>query len=416
MIFDMKLTFQFPMMALILLASSFVSSVGLGQTTAYTDVTIETLGPDGKIDDGTLVIRDDKIIAVGADVDIPSDARVISMAGKTIIPGLVDPYFVFKTNPASGGTQTVTFNGRTFTIPSRARFSVGSFSRVGEYFYPYEFNFKPAIRTGITTGNLVSDGQGLSALANMTDDRTPEMLFKKEGFVFAKVTNQTSALDVIRKPLTPKTGSKTASTSSTSKTPSSRTSSQPGSTDTTKPLWDAVGEGKAPLFVNVNNEATVAYVVQFIKKHEKVKLVLVATGPNLFQSLDQIKSNKNITVVLQPGIDQVPFTTDLMNVSQMLAAKEIPFAISMSLSNSQLQSSQDDPMFPLAMLVRTGLDRDTALKSITLKPAQLLGIEKTHGSLEKDKQANFLVFDGDPLQTGNRLQQVILNGKKIHEN
>ena len=48
---------------------------------------------------------------------------------------------------------------------------------------------------------------------------------------------------------------------------------------------------------------------------------------NLFESLETLKSNKNVTVVLQPGIDRVPFTTDLMNVSQMLAAKKIPFAI-----------------------------------------------------------------------------------------
>ena len=73
-------------------------------------------------------------------------------------------------------------------------------------------------------------------------------------------------------------------------------------------------------------------------------------------------------------------------------------------------------MFPMAMLVKTGLDRDQALKSITIKPAELMGIEKTHGSLEKEKHANFLVFDGDPLKTGSRLQQVYLNGKKIHEN
>lgn len=73
-------------------------------------------------------------------------------------------------------------------------------------------------------------------------------------------------------------------------------------------------------------------------------------------------------------------------------------------------------MFPMAMLVKTGLDRDDALKSITIKPAELLGIEETHGSLEKDKQANFLVFDGDPLKTGSRLQQVYLNGNKIDAN
>ena len=421
MIFDMKCSFPIQILTVILLASCLLANVGLGQTVAYTNATIETMGPKGKIENGSLVIRGDKIVAVGADAKIPDDARVISMSGKTIMPGLIDPYFVFKQSPASTSTRTVTFNGRTFTIPSRAGFSAGSFLRVGEYFYPYKFNFQPAIRSGITAGNLVSDGRGLSAFANMTDDRSPEMLFQTEGYLFAKVTNQTSALDVVRKPLTPpvkKPASGATGTVTSRPTSSTATSSRSGSssTDKTKLLWDAAREGKSPLFVNVNNQAAVAYILQFIKKYEKVKLILVATGPNLFQTLDEIKANKNVTVVLQPGIDQVPFTTDYMNVSQMLAEKKIPFAISMSLDKSQLLASQDDPLFPLAMLVRTGLDREVGLKSVTIKPAQLLGIEKTHGSLEKDKQANFLVFDGDPLQTGSRLKQVILNGKKIHEN
>jgi len=73
-------------------------------------------------------------------------------------------------------------------------------------------------------------------------------------------------------------------------------------------------------------------------------------------------------------------------------------------------------MFPLAMLVKTGLDREQALKSVTIDSAKVLGIEETHGSLEDGKHANFLVFDGDPLQTGVRLQQVYLNGSKVHEN
>ncbi len=418
-------TIRFPVMLLsaLVLVSCLTVSVGFAQATAYTNATIETLGPAGRIENGTLVVSDGKVIAVGAEAEIPDDARVVSMAGKTIMPGLVDPYFVFQSNPSGGATRTVVFNGRTFTIPTSAGFSAGSFVRIGDYFYPYKFDFKPAIRTGITAGNLVSDGRGLSAYANLIDEPNPEMLFKTDGYLFAKVTNQTSALDVIRKPLTPSPEKKPTGSSSTGTVTSRPTSSgsrSGGSTsssaDTEKPLWDAVREGKSPLFVNVNNEAAVAYVLQIVKKYEKVKLVLVATGPNLFQSLDEIKSNKNVTVVLQPGIDEVPFTTDFMNVSRMLASQEIPFAISMSLSNSQMKASQDDPMFPLAMLVKTGLNRETALKSVTMKPAELLGIEKTHGSLEKDKQANFLVFDGDPLATGSRLQQVILNGKKIHEN
>ena len=381
------------------------------QTVAYTNATIETIAKAGALENATMVVSDGKIIEVGTDVEIPDDARVVSMAGKTIMPGIVDPYHVYKTSGASN-VRTVVFRGRTFTIPGGGPFSAGPFVRVGQYFDPFNLNFNPAKRTGITTANLVTDGRGLSAFANLTEETTAEMLFQESGLMFAKVTNQTAALDVIRKPLEPPKSKSTKKKTTTSDDKEKKLTPA----EEIKKLWEAVREGKAPLFVNVNNEAAVAYLLQFAKKQEKLKLVLVATGPNLYQSLDQIKKNENVTVVLQPGIDRVPFSADLMNVSQMLAEQEIPFCISMSLSKSQLSASQDDPMFPVAMLVKTGLDRKVALKSITMKPAELMGIEKTHGSLEKDKHADFLVFDGDPLKTGSRLQQVFLNGKKIHEN
>lgn len=419
------MTSNFPirMMLLATIAICFASpSIAAAQTVAYTGATIETMTKDGQLENATIVISGDKIVDVGTDVEIPGDAKIISMNGKTIMPGMIDPYFVFSTSGASSGTRTIVFNGRTFTIPTRTTFSVGSFTNIGEYFYPYKFNFQPAVRTGITVGNFVSDGRGLSAYANISQEKSPEMIFKKEGHLYAKVTNRTSALDVLRTPLgtdEKKTTTSSTKTSASTKTTSTTTSSKTGeksSAEKVKDLWKSVKEGKSPLFVNVNNAASVAYVLQIMKKHEKVKLNLVSTGANIYELLDDIESNKNVTVILQPAIETIPYSNDLMNVSQMLADKEIPFAFSMSLSSSQLSASQDDPMFPLAMVVRSGLDRKTALKSVTLKPAELMGIEKTHGSLEKDKMANLLVFDGDPLKTGTRLHQVILNGKTIHEN
>lgn len=398
-----------------LLALSFVflalGNTSQAQTIAYTNATIETMGEAGRLENATMVVSDGKISEIGDDVKIPDDARLVSMAGKTIMPGIVDPYFVFKSTSANT-SRTVVFNGRVFTIPGSGSFSAGSFTRIGEYFDPFEFNFNPAKRTGITTANLVSDGRGLSAFADLTKETDPEMLFEKSGKLFAKITNQTSALDVVRKPLEPPKKSSSEKKTTAKTDPDKKLTPA----EEVKQMWDDVREGKSSLCVNVNNEAAVAYLLQFAEKQEKLKLILVATGPNLYQSLDKIKQNENITVVLQPGIDTVPFTRDLMNVSQLLSEREIPFCISMSLDRSQMSASQDDPMFPIAMLVKTGLDRDTALKNITIKPAELMGIEKTHGSLETEKHANFLVFDGDPLETESRLQQVFLNGKQIHEN
>jgi hypothetical protein len=394
--------------SLLAVVSMWMSDSAMAQTLALTDVTIETMGEQGRLEGATLVLKDGKIETVGTDVDIPDDARVSSLSGKTIIPGLIDPYFVFKRS-SGGQSRTVTFNGRTFTIPGSTRFTVGSFTRIGKYFDPYKFDFRPALRTGIVTANLVSDGRGLSALGNISAEPDPGMLFQPEGQLFAKVTNQTTALDIIRKPLKP-------SGSSQSKTTVRRTStSSSSSSDDAKERWDAVRKGEAPVFVNLNNSAAVAHVLMIAEKAEKAKIVLIATGPNLYPSLDEIKKNQNLTVVLQPGIDTVPFTQDLMNVARLLEEKKIPFAISMSLSSSQMNANQDDPLFPLAMLVKTGLDRETALRSVTIEPAQILGIEKSRGSIEKGKQADLLVFDGEPLQSGSRLLAVYSNGKVIHE-
>ena len=313
--------------AVLSVLAATVAGPACAQSVAYTGATIETMGEDGRLENATLIVADGKVTDVGTDVEVPDDARVVRLTGKTIMPGIIDPYHVFKSTAATSN-RTIVFRGRTIVVGG-GPFTAGPFVRVGEFFDPFDLNFNPAKRTGITTANLVTDGRGLSALASLTDEAGPEMLFQNNGLMFAKVTNQTSALDVIRKPLVPS---------------KKKTTKKPDSDDKEKKLtptqeiakfWEDVKKGESPLLVNVNNDAAVAYVLQIADKYEKLKLVLVATGPNLYQLLDQIQESKNVSVVLQPGIDRVPFSADLMNVSRMLADREIPFCISMSLSKSQ---------------------------------------------------------------------------------
>jgi len=410
-------------------------SVDAFQTVAYVNATIETAGPEGRLEKGTLVVRDGKIVAVGLDAEIPAEAQRVSLAGKTIMPGLIDPYFVFGREPRA--TAAAAAGRRRFRGVQQQRFTAGSFTRVREYFYPYKTDFVPSVRTGITTAQLVTDGRGQSAIARLAKEPSEEMLVDHAGFLFAKVTNQSSALDTIRNGLDPKAstsnrgggrrgrgetgstrggrgGSDRPATGSPSKE-NGQQDEQTTSENETKTLWTEVREGKKPLVINVNNAATVAHVLKLMTKHDKVNLCLVATGPNLYQSLDEIRK-RNVKIVLQPGIDRVPFTTERMNVARMIEQLEIPFALSMSLNEAQMKASQDDPMFPLAVLVKTGLSRQAAIQSVTLEPARMMGIDATHGSLEANKSADFLIFDGDPLSTEGRLDKVISQGKTIHEN
>jgi hypothetical protein len=67
----------------------------------------------------------------------------------------------------------------------------------------------------------------------------------------------------------------------------------------------------------------------------------------------------------------------------------------------------------VALLVRYGLDRQAALRGLTLEPAQVLGLEDRLGSLETGKDANLVIWDGDPLSATSHILAVILEGRLV---
>jgi imidazolonepropionase-like amidohydrolase len=60
--------------------------------------------------------------------------------------------------------------------------------------------------------------------------------------------------------------------------------------------------------------------------------------------------------------------------------------------------------------VQLGLDRAAALKALTLNAAKILGVEDRVGTIQTGKDADLLVFSGDPFDPGSRLETVIING------
>jgi imidazolonepropionase-like amidohydrolase len=68
----------------------------------------------------------------------------------------------------------------------------------------------------------------------------------------------------------------------------------------------------------------------------------------------------------------------------------------------------------VAEVVAAGLDRDVALRGMTLEPAGLIGMQERLGSLETGKDANLIFLNGDPLETGTRIQAVMLEGEIVY--
>ena len=66
-----------------------------------------------------------------------------------------------------------------------------------------------------------------------------------------------------------------------------------------------------------------------------------------------------------------------------------------------------------AMSVAWGLDREEAMKALTINAAEILGVADRIGSLEAGKDANLFIAKGDPLEIRTAVTHVVIEGKDV---
>jgi imidazolonepropionase-like amidohydrolase len=91
-----------------------------------------------------------------------------------------------------------------------------------------------------------------------------------------------------------------------------------------------------------------------------------------------------------------------------LAAAGVRFAF----SSGGYQFSRDVP-FQAGRAVAWGLDRDAAIRALTLDAARILGVDAKIGSIDAGKLANLVVIEGDPLEIRSKIQHVIIGGRDV---
>jgi hypothetical protein len=399
---------------------------------AVRNATAETLAAAGRVERATVVVRGGKIEAVGKDIPIPDDATLIDAQGGTLLPGIIDPHFEVSIAAASaeGGTRTVILRGRAIQVNLPAARG-GGFTRVADNFYPYDPGFKPLPRAGLTRLNLITSGTGQAAIVRVTPADPEHMLDRPDGAAFASVTNQTDSLDQVRTRL------ETAAQRSRSGGSGGRGAGGPGGLAPAAgaQLWQDVYDGKAPLLASAANAAAVVQLLRALEPYKNVKLALFAAGDVAAETVDALKG-RNVRVILRPGLDMVPNTRDRFNAARLLHEAGVEFAFSLTarppagdaqgrlgaiLGDAEPAAApgptdQDFPLFPVAVLVKTGLPRQAALEALTKKPAALLGLDKTHGTIEPGKAADLLLFTGDPLDSAGRLRLTLIDGRTAYAN
>lgn len=409
----------------------------------FIHATMETAGKPGRIENGTLLLRSGKVEAVGVDLKVPDDARIIDARGKTIMPGILDPFH--EVNIAGGAVEParpmiVGRRGRGVQ-PARGGVANAAFTRIADNFYPYDSSYRALLRSGLTSLNLVSNGYGQAAVVRLAPAQPDSMMVNPDGFLFTAVTSDTSSLDIVRTaldaaekvkkgmPVTLPSAPPTTTEPARAPEPRGRGGRRrsggrgpepgggPGPTldAATLKLWQAVYEGKAPLFANAVNAAAIVHLLKAIEPYQDVKLALVAPGPALYETMDQL-AGRQVRLLIRPGLSLKPNTRDRIDIGYLLHEAHLEFAFTEPASRSDLLDAQDFPLFPVAYSVKCGLPREAALEALTARPAALLGLDKTHGTIEPGKAADLLIFTGDPLDPGSQLSQVLIEGRTVYEN
>ena len=143
----------------------------------------------------------------------------------------------------------------------------------------------------------------------------------------------------------------------------------------------------------------------------KVKGVVVG-GQEAWKAADVLKQN-NIAVIYT-NIYSLPVQQDdpydyLYEAPSLMLKAGVKFAISTGNDGSEAR----DLPYHAGIAGAYGLGKEEALKSVTIYPAQILGIDDRLGSIEVGKMANVVVADGDMLDARTHIKYLFINGRMV---
>lgn len=113
-------------------------------------------------------------------------------------------------------------------------------------------------------------------------------------------------------------------------------------------------------------------------------------------------------IVLEPRTTYRPTTRRDRNLPQEMHSAGVPVVL---IPNGDSLTHQQRWLHDVGNIVKFGMDRDAALRAVTLEAAGVLGLQDRLGSIEPGKDANLIFFDGDPLEPTSVLTAVMLEGR-----
>ncbi len=382
-------------------------------TTAIVGGNVVTVGPQGTIENGTVLIVDGRIAAVGDDIRVPAGAETIDASGKVVTPGLFSPLsqLGLVEVPLSAGPTDGAQRGERFTAgfdvadaynPRSTLIAINRIEGVTRTLSAPA----PAYPDETGGGHIIA---GLAAVVNLGDsealERRSAAVVVSLGEGGSQFTGGTRAAAW----LTLRNALDEALDYREHKGDFERGMRRPyvHSVADLEALQGVIN-GNTPLIASVNRASDIEVLIDFVSDYS-VKAI-IAGGAEAWMLADELAA-AGIPVIVDPTAN-LPRSFDRLNArlgsATILARAGVKVAIGDGDTHNARNLTQ-----AAGNAVAHGLDWDEALRAITLTPAEIYGVASTSGSLEVGKSADVVIWPGDPLELTNYPDQVFIKGERI---
>ena len=400
----MKRTYIYIGLALVALNTAAVQA----DTYAVIGGTVYTLGAAGKIEHGTVLIRDGKIVAVGADVAIPADAKRIDATGKVVTPGMFDPQSQFGVDEVGAVWQTV--DNSLGNSRYNAAFDVSDAINPRSAVIPInriEGVTRAVVAPGTAQAGIIN-GRGAAIELGGTEGyllKDPAALFVTLGEQSIKLAggSRAAAMESLREAL--------QDARDYGANPAAYEKAQRRAYALTRLDLEALQpfvKGELPVVVSVDRASDIEAVLRLAKEY-KLKLV-ISGGAEAWMVADQL-AKVQVPVILNP-LQDLPSSFEALGSTLENAARLQKAGVLIAFDTGDSHNARNLKQFA-GNAVSYGLPWLEGLKAITLNGARIYGLDKSTGTLEAGKDADLVVWSGDPLEVTSFADAVFIRGQAM---
>lgn len=386
-------------------AAALVAAPAAAQTIAITGGTVHPIsGP--AIPNGTVVIQNGRITAVGANVAIPAGAVRIDATGKTVTPGL----FESSTNMALVEVDAV---GNDYRFQDEDQ--VAAAFNVADGINPRSMVIPVTRIAGVTTvvsrpaGGLIS-GQGLAF--DLIGDNIGEMSIRSPIAMFGSVSeNEHQAGGGARGGLFMRLREALDDARVWARNPQAFERGETRQFSVSRldlAALQPVLRGELPLVLEAHRASDIQTAIRIAQEYD-IRLI-IAGGTEGWMVADDLARAR--VPVLVKVLRNLPESFESLGArydnAALLRRAGVQVAITTGETYKAFNIRQE-----AGNAVAYGLPYEEALRAVTLYPAQIFGMADRYGTLEPGKVANVVVWDGDPLEMLTDVEHVIIRGQAV---